>query len=119
LIEVLKGREIKDMWTVGKVPLDPSSGLPKVSLAATLRTETLAGKESTEMGAMPANKPAVAKRPQDGVLSIAKSSADTSWKKGRPDRTMARFAMLFSMTRPLPARSMPSIFGAPPFDVLD
>jgi hypothetical protein len=71
------------------------------------------------MGAIKAIKPAVAKRPQDGVFSIAKSSTDTSWKKGRPDGTMARFAMLFSMTRPLPARSMPSILGATPFDVLD
>jgi hypothetical protein len=84
LIGALKGREIKDMWTVGKISLVPPAGSPKLTLAATLRTETLAGKASTEMGAMTANKPAVAKRPQDGVFSIAKSSADTSWERAGP-----------------------------------
>jgi hypothetical protein len=49
LIDALKGREIKDMWTVGKISLVPLAGFPKLTLAATLRTETLAGKASTEM----------------------------------------------------------------------
>ena len=99
--------------------LDPLGATLINTSTATLKTETLADNEATEEAAATAVKFVPAKRPQDGAVPIGKSSIGMGWKRGRPDRTMARFAMLFSMTKTPTRRSMRAILRAAPLDVLD
>jgi hypothetical protein len=63
-------------------------------------------------------KPIVAKRSQDGVFSLEESWATTSCGTRNAGEAKARFATLFSMTRPPPGRTMRINLGMAPFDVL-
>ncbi len=60
----------------------------------------------------------VANRSQDCVFSVEESWATTSCETRGASEAKARFARLFSMTGPSPGRTMRSILGMAPFDVL-
>jgi hypothetical protein len=99
--------------------LDPLGATLINTSTATLKTETLADNEATEEAAATAVKFCPGQAPTRRRRSDRKSSTGMGWKRGRPDRTMARFAMLFSMTKTPTRRSMRAILGAAPLDVLD
>ena len=109
------GRET--MLRFGQVLSAPRAAVPSKAAAATLNPETEAIREVTEEAAR-AVKPIVANRSQDGVFSVEESWATTSCGTRGAGETEARFATLFSMTRPPPGRTMRSILRVAPFKVL-
>ena len=106
------------MSRFGQALLAPRSPTPSKTLSATLNPETPAIKDVTEGVAARAVKPIVAKRSQDGVFSVEESWVITTCGTRRAGEAEARFARLFSMTRPPPGRSMRIILGMAPSDVL-
>ena len=106
------------MSRFGQALLAPRSPTPSKTLSATLNPETPAIKDVTEEVAARAIKPIVAKRSQDGVFSVEEFWAVTSCATSGAAEAKARFATLFSTTRPPPRRSMPAILGMAPFNVL-
>jgi len=118
------GRET--MSRFGQVLSATRAAVPSKTVAATFSPETQSILEATEEAAV---KPIVAKRSQDGVFSVEESSQDgvfsveeswviTTCGTRRAGEAEARFARLFSMTRPPPGRTMRIISGMAPFEVL-
>jgi len=128
LIEAFKAVGRETMLRFGQVLSAPRAAVLSKAVAATLTPETQSSKEVSAEAARGV-KPIVAKRSQDGVFSVEESSQDgvfwveeswviTTCGTRRAGEAEARFARLFSMTRPPPGRSMRIILGMAPFDVL-
>ena len=107
------------MLRFGQVLSARRAAVPSKTVAATFSAETQSILEATEEAAARAVKPIVAKRSQDWVFSVEESWATTTTCGTRcAGEAEARFARLFSMTRPPPGRTMRIISGMAPFDVL-
>jgi hypothetical protein len=107
------------MLRFGQVLSVPRAAVPSKAVAATFSPETQSILEAAEEAAARAVKPIVAKRSQDWVFSVEESWATTTTCGTRcAGEAEARFARLFSMTRPPPGRTMRIISGMAPFDVL-
>src|SRR6476646_4361631 len=98
------------MLRFGQVLSAPRAAVLSKAVAATLTPETQSSKEVSAEAARGV-KPIVAKRSQDGVFSVEESWVITTCGTRRAGEAEARFAMLFSMTRPPPGRSMRIILG--------
>ena len=110
------GRET--MSRFGQVLSATRAAVPSKTVAATFSPETQSILEATEEAAARAVKPMVAKRSQDWVFSVEESWVITTCGTRCAGKAEARFARLFSMTRPPPGRSMRIILGMAPSDVL-
>jgi hypothetical protein len=104
------------MLRFGQVPSAPRAAVPSKTVAATLNPTTQAIGEVTEEAAK-AVKPIVANRSQDGVFSVVVLDQTRCGTRGAGE-AKARFATLFSMTRPPPRQSKPPILRMAPFKVL-
>ena len=88
------------MLRFGQVLSVPRAAVPSKAVAATFSPETQSILEATEEAAARAVKPIVAKRSQDWVFSVEESWATTTCGTRCAGEAEARFARLFSMTRP-------------------
>jgi len=118
LIEGFKAVGRETMLRFGQVLSARRAAVPSKTVAATFSPETQSILEATEEAAARAVKPIVAKRSQDWVFSVEESWATTTCGTRCAGEAEARFARLFSMTRPPPGRTMRIISGMAPFDVL-
>jgi hypothetical protein len=115
LIEGFRAVGRETMSRFGQVLSATRAAVPSKTVAATFSPETQSILEATEEAAV---KPIVAKRSQDWVFSVEESWATTTCGTRCAGKAEARFARLFSMTRPPPGRTMRIISGMAPFEVL-
>jgi hypothetical protein len=110
------GRET--MLRFGQVLSAPRAAAPSKTVAAPSNPQTQPNREVTEGVASRVVKPIAAKRSQDSVFSVEEFWINTRCGTRGAGEAKARFATLFSMTRPPPRHSKPPILRMAPFKVL-